>query len=51
MHVYVRNQYEGIRKKKDSLLPYTGENDVRFAWLSEEFLPYLQNWESSIIYV
>ena len=38
-HIFlnVRNQYEGIRKKKDSLLP------------SEEFLPYLQNWESSII--
>ena len=44
----VRNQYEGIRKKKDSLLPYTDENDVRFEWLSEEFLPYLQNWKSSI---
>ena len=40
-----RNQYEGIRKKKDSLLSYTDENDMRFAWLSEEFLPYLQNWE------
>ena len=44
----VRNQYEGIRKKKDSLLPYTDENDVPFEWLSEEFLPYLQNWKSSI---
>ena len=32
----VRNQYERIRKKKDSLLP------------SEEFLPYIQNWKSSI---
>ena len=30
----VRNQYEGIRKKKYSLLPYTDENDVRFEWLS-----------------
>ena len=39
----VRNQYEGICKKKDSLLPYTDENDVRFEWL-----PYLQNWKSSI---
>ena len=35
--MYVRNQYEGIRKKKDSLSP-TDENDVRFAWLSEELL-------------
>ena len=26
----VRNQYEGIRKKKDSLLPYNDKNDVRF---------------------
>ena len=41
----VRTQYEGIRKKKDSLLPYTDENDVRFEWLSELFLPYLQNWK------
>ena len=51
MHVYVnvRNQSEGIRKKKDSLLPFTDENDVRFAWLYEEFLPYLQTWESSIM--
>ena len=32
----VRNQYEGIRKKKDSLLP------------SEELLPYLQNWEVAL---
>ena len=45
----VRDQYDGIRKKKDSLLPYTDENDVRFAWLYEELLLYLQNWESSII--
>ena len=35
-------------RKKDSLLPYTDEKDFQFEWLSEQFLPYLQNWKSSI---
>ena len=43
----VRSQYEGKNKRKPFLLPYEKENDERFMWLTDEFLPYLAQWKSS----
>ena len=37
----------GERKQKLFLEPYEDENDERFMWLTNEFLPYLAQWKSS----
>ena len=42
-----RSLTEGIKTRKDSLLPYTDRNDVRFNFLGE-FLKYLEQWKISV---
>ena len=44
----VRNRVEGKHKKKEFLFPYEDENDLRFSWLLNKFLPYLKQWKASI---
>ena len=45
----VRNQIEGVKKRKSFLQPYTNLNDERFKWLKNYFLQYLLSWKMSII--
>jgi len=42
-----RSLTEGIETQKDSLLPYTDMNDIRFNFL-DEFLRYLEQWKISV---
>ena len=44
----VTNTNTGVEKRKPFLLPYKDEDDERFAWLTEEFIPYLRRWKESI---
>ena len=43
----IRNSTEGIRKSKPFLVPFSSLNDIRFQWLTNEFLPYFENWIQS----
>ena len=43
----VRNQIEGIKKRKAFLEPYRDINDHRFEWLINVFLKYLADWKLS----
>ena len=45
----VRNQMEGIKKRKPFLEPYRSVNDPRFEWLENSFLRYLSDWKESTI--
>ena len=44
----VRNQIEGVKKRKSFLKPYTNLNDERFKQLKNDFLQDLLNWKMSI---
>lgn len=44
----VRNQKEGITKRKVNLHPFRDLNDPRFNWLRSDFLGYFQQWKESI---
>lgn len=44
----VRNTKECTHKIKPFLQPYTSVSDERFKWLMETFLPYFNEWQSSI---
>ena len=43
----VRNQLEGIKKRKPFLEPYRNQNDDRFNWLENKFLKFLEKWKIS----
>ena len=45
----VRNQSEGLKKRKPFLQPYTNVDDPRFDWLKNSFLKYLSDWRSSTL--
>ena len=47
--MYVRSTSEHQRKRNPLLAPYQLENDNRFAWLKNEFIPYLDSWKSPTI--
>ncbi|XP_030833255.1 uncharacterized protein LOC105444767 isoform X2 [Strongylocentrotus purpuratus] len=42
----VSTRFGGQRKRKDTLFPYSDQNDWRFTWLTEDLLSYLDEWES-----
>ena len=42
-----RTLTEGVKTRKDDLLPYTDRNDERFNFLNE-FLRYLEQWKTSV---
>ena len=42
----IRNESEGVKKRKPFLNPFRNINDERFSWLQDEF--YLENWKSSV---
>ena len=44
----VHSLSEGTKTRKAFLLPYEDVNDERFAWLTDEFLHYLSDWQISI---
>ena len=44
----IRNESEGVKKRKPFLNPFRNINDERFLWLQNEFLVYLENWKSSV---
>ena len=44
----IRNESEGVKKRKPFLYPFKNINDERFIWLQNEFLVYLQNWKNSV---
>ena len=44
----IRNESEGVKKRKPFLNPFRNINDERFLWLQNEFLVYLENWKSSL---
>ena len=44
----VRNETEGVRKRKIFLNPFRSIDDERFSWLENEFLCFLENWKTSI---
>ncbi|XP_033107351.1 uncharacterized protein LOC117109202 [Anneissia japonica] len=44
----VSNCFKGIRNRKEELKEYRSSDDWRFAWLKEEFLGFLDSWESQV---
>ena len=44
----VRNRVEHIRTRKEFRKPYCSQDDERFSWLKEKFIPYLETWKKSI---
>ena len=44
----VRNQTEGITKRRENLMPFRDINDHRFEWL-HSFLEYLKKWKESTV--
>ena len=44
----VCNLSEGERRHKESIVPYTRSDDIRFTWLTDVFLQYLAAWKDSI---
>ena len=42
----VRSRTEHMRKRNDFLKPYTSCDDECFAWLTDVFLKYLQDWKT-----
>lgn len=38
----------GKAKRKSFQSPYTNSNDFRLKWLTDEFIPYLKQWEKSV---
>ena len=44
----MRSTKDHLRNRKPFLVPYTAEDDFRFNWLENEFLPYLNSWKGSI---
>ena len=45
----VRSTSEHQRKRNPLLAPYQLEDDNRFDWLKNKFIPYLDSWKSSTI--
>ena len=45
----VRNQLEGVKKRKPFLLPYRSVEDERFKWLEHCLLKYLSDWKQSVV--
>lgn len=43
-----RSLTEADRRRKPDLKPYTSDNDTRFTFLLEEFLPYFHKWHSAL---
>ena len=44
----IRNESEGVKKRKPFLNSFRNINDERFLWLQNEFLVYLENGKSSV---
>ncbi|XP_055955159.1 uncharacterized protein LOC126812587 [Patella vulgata] len=44
----VRSLYEGERKRKPDLMPYTSVDDPRFQFLTEDFLGYLRDLKDQV---
>ncbi|KAK6168333.1 hypothetical protein SNE40_020890 [Patella caerulea] len=44
----VRSLYEGERKRKPDLMPYTSVDDPRFQFLTEDFLGYIRDWKDQV---
>ena len=44
----IRNESDGVKKRKPFLNTFRNINDKRFLWLQNEFLVYLENWKSSV---
>ena len=45
----VDNYSSGFTQRKPFKQPYRSANDFRLTWLEKEFLPYLDQWEQSVL--
>ena len=45
----VDNYSSGCKERKPFKQPYRSSNDFRLTWLEKEFLPYLDQWEQSVL--
>ena len=43
----VRSLEENQKKTNRFLKPYTNDNDKRFSWIIDQFLPYLNTWKEN----
>lgn len=47
--LYVDNYSSGYKERKPFKQPYRSSNDFWLTWLEKEFLPYLDQWEQSVL--
>eukprot|EP00112_Aurelia_sp_Birch-Aquarium-sp1_P019875 Seg500.5 transcript_id=Seg500.5/GoldUCD/mRNA.D3Y31 product="DNA transposase THAP9" pseudo=true protein_id=Seg500.5/GoldUCD/D3Y31 len=45
----VRNRVEHARTRKEFRKPYCSQDDERFSWLKEKFIPYLETWKKRLL--
>ena len=44
----VRSTTEFVRKRNDFIAPYQSSDDVRFSWLENTFVQYLEDWKAAV---
>jgi hypothetical protein len=43
-----RSSTEHVHKRNSNMKPYTDPNDQRLTWVTDVFLPYLDQWKTNV---